>query len=146
MPSKHLILCHPLLLLSCPQSFPASASFPVSQLFTSGDQSVGASASAPVLPMNIQGWFPLRLTSLISLLSKELLRVFSNTTVLKHQFQHSAFFIVQHSHLYMTTAKTIALTIQNFVSKVMSLLFNTLSRFVIAVLSRSKHLLMLWLQ
>ena len=68
----------------CPQSFPASGSFPMSQLFASGVQSIGASAS--VLPMNIQGWFPLRLTGLISLQSKGLSRVFSKTTVQKHQF------------------------------------------------------------
>ena len=66
---------------SCPQSFPASASFPMSQLFTSGGQSIGASASASVLPMNIQDRFPSGLTGLISLLSKGLSRVFSSTTV-----------------------------------------------------------------
>ena len=77
------------------------------------------------LPMNIQDWFPLGLTGLISLLSKELSRVFSNTTVWKHQ--SAPFFIVQCSHSYMTTGKTIILTIWNFVGKVMSLLFNTLS-------------------
>ena len=71
---------------SCLQSFPALGSFPVSQFFTSGGQSIGVSASASVLPMNIQDWFPLGLTSLISLQSKSLLRVFSNTTVQKHQF------------------------------------------------------------
>ena len=65
----------------CLQSFPASGSFPVSRLFTSGGQSIGASASASVLPMNIQGWFPLGLTGLTSLLSKGLLRVFSRTTI-----------------------------------------------------------------
>ena len=70
---------------SCLQSFPASGFFPVSQLFTSRSQSIGASASASVLPMNIQGLFPLGLTSLI-LLSKELSRTFSNTTVQKHNF------------------------------------------------------------
>ena len=70
---------------SCLQSFPASESFPVSQLFPSGGQSTGASASVSVLPMNIQGWFPLRLTGLISLLSKGLSGVFFSTTVLKHQ-------------------------------------------------------------
>ena len=70
---------------SWPQSFPASGSFPVSQLFTSGGQSIGASVSASVLPMNIQGWFPLGWTVWISLLSKGLSRVFSNTTVQKHQ-------------------------------------------------------------
>ena len=71
---------------NCLQSFPASGSFPMSQLLASGGQSIGASASAPVLPMSIQGWFPLRLTGLISLLSKRLSRVFSSNTVLKHQF------------------------------------------------------------
>ena len=69
---------------SCPQSFPASGSFPMSQLFSSVGQSIGASAS--VLPMNIQDWFPLGLTGFISLLSKRLSRVFSSTTVHKHQF------------------------------------------------------------
>ena len=71
---------------SCPQPFPASGSFPISWLFASGGQRIGASASAPVLPMNIQGSFPLGLTGWISLQSKGLLRVFSNTTVQKHQF------------------------------------------------------------
>ena len=84
MLSNHLILCCPL--PSCLQSLPASGSFPVNQLFTSDGQSIGASASASVLPMNIQGWFPLRLTGWISLQSKGLFRkVFSNTTVQKHQ-------------------------------------------------------------
>ena len=82
--------CHPTILSfvipvsSFPQSFPASESFPVSQLFASGGQSIGVSASASVLPMNIQGWFPLGLTGLISLLSKGLSRVFSSTTVWNH--------------------------------------------------------------
>ena len=71
---------------SCLQSFPASGSFPMSQLFASGDQSTGASASASVLPMDIQNWFILGLTGLNSLQSKGLSRVFSNTTVQKHQF------------------------------------------------------------
>ena len=84
MPSSHLILCCPLLLL--PQSLPASESFPMSQLFAWGGQSIGVSASASVLPMNIQGWFPLEWTGWISLQSKGLSRVFSNTTVQKHQF------------------------------------------------------------
>ena len=70
----------------CPQSFPASGSFQMSHLFTSGGQSIGVSASASVLPVNIQGWSPLRLTGLISLLSKGLSRVFSSTTVRRHQF------------------------------------------------------------
>ena len=71
---------------SCPQSFPASGSFPVSQFFASGGQSIGASASASVLPVNIQDWFPLGLTGLISLQSKGLSLVFFNTTVQKHQW------------------------------------------------------------
>ena len=71
---------------SCPQSFPASGSFPMSWLFTSGDQSIGASASGSVLPMNIQGWFPLGVTGLIFLLSKGLSRVFSSTRIQKYQF------------------------------------------------------------
>ena len=77
MPSNHLILCRPLLFL--PQSFPSSGSFLMSQLFASGGQSIGASAS--VLPVNIQDWFPLGLTGWIFLQSKGLSRVFSNTTV-----------------------------------------------------------------
>ena len=82
--SHHLVLCHPLLLLL--QSFPASGSFPMSQLFTSGGQSIGVSALALVLPINIQDWFPLGLTGWMSLQFKGLSRVFSNTTVQKHQF------------------------------------------------------------
>ena len=80
----HLILCHPLLLQ--PSIFPTSASFQMSQFFTSSGQSIGVSASASVLPMNIQDWFSLGWTGWISLLSKGLSRVFSNTTVQKHQF------------------------------------------------------------
>ena len=84
--------CHPTIsssaapFSSCPQSFPASASFPVSWLFTSGGQNVGASTSASVLPANIQDWFPLGLTDLISFQSKGLSRIFSSTTIWKHQF------------------------------------------------------------
>ena len=142
MPSNHPILCHPLLLP--PSIFPSIRVFPVSQLFTSGGQSIGASVSASGFPMNIQGWLPLGLTGLISLKSKGLSRVFSSTTIWKHQF--SAFSIVQLSHLYITTGKTIALTIWTIASKAMSLLFNMLSRFVIAFLPRSKCLLISWLQ
>ena len=117
--------------LTCPQSLPASWSFLVSRLFALGGQSVGASASASVFPMNIQDWFPLGLTGLISLQSKRLSRVFSNTTVQKHQFfWHSVFFMVKLSHPYMTTRIAIALTIQTLVGKVMSFLFNMLCRFV----------------
>ena len=96
-----LILCHTLILLSsCPQSFPASGSFPVSRLFASGGQSVEASTSASVLSMNIQGWFPLGLTGLISLQSKGLSRVFSNTTVQKHQFFGTQPSLWYNSHIH----------------------------------------------
>ena len=84
--------CHPTIssfavpFSSCPQSVPAPGSFPMSQFFASGGQSIGVSASAAVLPMNIQDWSPLGWTGWISLQSKGLLRVFSNTTVQKHQF------------------------------------------------------------
>ena len=71
---------------TCPQFFPASGSFLMSRLFTSGSQSIGTSVSASVLPMNIQGWSPLGLTGLISLKSKGLSKIFSNTTIKKHQF------------------------------------------------------------
>ena len=104
MPSNQLILCPPF--SSCLHYFPASGSFPISQFFTSGGESIGVSASASVLPMNIQDRFPLRLTDLISLQSKGLSRVFSNTTVSKASIlRHSAFFMVQFSHPYMTTEK-----------------------------------------
>ena len=94
---------------SRPQSFPASRSFPISWFFVSDGQSIGTSASASILSMNIQDWFPLGLTGLISLQSKGLLRVFSSTNVQKHQFfgaQPSLW-----SNSYMITGKTIALTI-----------------------------------
>ena len=104
----------------------------VSQLFVSSGQSIGASAS--VLLMNVQGWFSLGLTDLISLLSKGLSRVFSSTIVQKHQFfstQHSLWF---NSHIHTWLLEKSALATQTFVSKVMSLLFNMLSRFVITFL------------
>ena len=134
---------------SCLQSFPASGSFLMSQFFASGGQSIGILASASVLPMNTQdsGLISFRMVWL------DLLAV---QGTLKSLFQHhsskvsilwcSAFFIVQLSHPYMTTGKTIALTRQTFVCKVMSLFFNMLSRLVITVLPRSKHLLISWLQ
>ena len=102
---------------SCPQSFPASRSLTVSQLFTSGGQSIGASASASVLPMSIQGWFPLGLTGLISLQSTWPSRVFFSNNLKASILWCSVFFMVQHSHLYVATGKTIALTIWTFVSK-----------------------------
>ena len=131
---------------SCLQSFPASGSFPMSQFFASGGQSIGALALASVLPVSIQDWFPLGLTGWIPLQSKGLSRVFSNTTVQKHLFSGSAFFIVQLSHPYVTTGKTIAYTRRTFFGKVMSLLLNMLSRLVITFLPRSKCLLISWLQ
>ena len=100
--------CHPTisssvaLISSCPQSFPALGSFPMSQLFASGGQSIGdsTSASASVLPMSIQGWFPLGLTGLIYLLSKGLSRVFSSTTVKKHQFLGAHLSLWSNSHIH----------------------------------------------
>ena len=115
----------------------------MSQFFTSGGQSIGVSASPSVLPINIQDSFPLGWTGLISLQSKGLSRVFSNTTVQKHQFFSAKFSL---SHPYMTPGKTIALTRRTFVGKVMSLLLNMLSRLVITFLPRSKRLLISWLQ
>ena len=98
MPSNHLILCCPF--SSCLQSFPASGSFPMSQFFASGGQSIGVSASASILPVNIQDWFPLGWTGLISLQSKQLSRVFSNTTVQKHQFFGAQLSLKFISHIH----------------------------------------------
>ena len=126
-------------LFFCLQSFPES--FVMSWLFTSSGQSIGASASASVLPMNIQDWFPLGRTGWISLQSKGLSRVFSSTSSSVFSFLHSPTLTT-----YMTTEKTIALTRQIFVGKIMSLLFNMLSMLVIAFLPRSKCLLISWLQ
>ena len=145
--------CHPAIspsvvpFSSCPQSLPASESFPMSQLFAWGGQSTGVSALTSFLPKNTQGWSPSEWTGWIFLQSKGLSRVFSNTTIQKHQFfsaQPSS--PVQLSHPYMTTGKTIALIRRTFVGKVMSLLFNMLSSLVITFLPRSKRLLISWLQ
>ena len=118
----------------------------MSQFFTSGVQSIGASASASVLLMNIQDLFPLGLTGLITLQSKGLSSLLQHNSSKASILLHSAIFMVQVSHPYMTTVKTIALTIQTFVGKVTSLFFNRLSRFVIAFLSRSKRLFISLLQ
>ena len=106
------LMMHPTMSLSvapfssCPQSFPASGSFLMSWLFASSGQSIGVAALATVLPMNIQGWFPLGLTGLIFLLSKGLSRVFSNTTIWKHPFFGTQPTLwSQLSHLYLTTEK-----------------------------------------
>ena len=139
--------CHPTIssslipFSSCLQSFLALGSFPKSQFFTSGGQSIGVSASASVFPMNIQDWFLLGLTGWISLQSKETFK-----SLLQHHsskasiLRCSAFFIVKLSHPHMTTGKTVALTRWTFVGKVMSLLFNMLSRLLITFLPRSKCL------
>ena len=132
VPSNHLILCCPILLL--PSVFPSIGV----KL-----QSTGVLVSASVLPMNIQHWFPLGLTGLISLQSKGVSRVFSNPTVQKHPFFGSQLSLWPNSH--MTPGKTIAFTRWTFVDKVMSLLFNMLYRLVITFLPRSKCLLISWL-
>ena len=117
----------------------------MSQLFAWGGQSIGVSASASVLPMNTQDWSPLGWTGWISLQSKGLSRIFSSTTVQKHQFFSTQLSLESNSqHPYITTGKTLALTRWTFVGKVMSLLLNTLSRLVITFLPRSKHLLISW--
>ena len=105
-----------------------------------------ASASASVLPMNIHGWFPLGLTDLASLLSKGLSRVSSNTGSKTSILWQSAFTVVQLLHLHITTGKNKALVTWIFVGKMMTLLFNTLSRFTITFLPRSKCLFISWLQ
>ena len=129
-----ILSCHPTISSTvvpfspCPHSFPALGYFSMSPFFTSGGPSTGASVSASVLPLNTQDWFPLGLIGLISLKSKGLSRVFYST------------------QLYMTTLKTIALTVWTIAGKVMFLHFNMMSRCVIAFLPRSKHLLIFWLQ
>ena len=117
----------------------------MSQFFTSGGQSIGTSASASVLPMNIEDWFPLRLTDLMFLQFKGLSRAF-NMTVQRHKFFGTQLSLWSNSHIHMTTGKTMALTRWTFAGKVMSLLFNMLPRLVIAFLPRTKHLLISWLQ
>ena len=142
----HLTISSSVIPFSQFESFPASGSFPMSQFFASGSQSIGVSASTSVLPMNTRDWFPLGWTGWISLQSKGLSRVFSNTTVQESILQCSAFFMIQLSQPYMTTGKTVALTRRTFVDKVMSLLLNMLSRLVITFLPRSKCLLISWLK
>ena len=120
--SNHLILCQPPLFSL--QSFPTSGSFPISWLFTSGGQSIGASTT--ILPMNVQSWFPLGLIGLISLQSKGLKSFLQYRNSKTSVLQCSVFFMIHLSHPYMTTRKTIALTRWIYVGKVMSLLFNML--------------------
>ena len=103
--------CHPTIsssvvpLSSCLQSFPVSGSFPMSQFFASGGQNIGASASTSVFPTNIQSWFPLGLTGLMSLQSRGLSRVFSNTIVQKHQFFGAQLSLWSNSHIYIWLLK-----------------------------------------
>ena len=129
------------------QSFPASEPFPMIRHFASGGQSTGASASASILPKNIQDWFPLGFDWMDLLAVKGTLK-----SLIQHHsskasiLQHSAFLTVKLSHPYMITGKTTALTRRIFVGKLMSLLFNMLSRLVITFLPRTKRLLISWLQ
>ena len=133
--------CHPAIsssvvpFSSCPQSLPASGSFPMSQFFAWGGQNIGVSALASVLPMNIQDWSPLGWTGWISL-QKTLKSLFQHHTSKASILQCSAFSTVQLSHPYMTTGKTIASTGWTFVGKVMSLLLNMLSRLVLISFQR----------
>ena len=128
------------------QFFPASGSLPVSQFFTSGGQSIEVSASASVLPLNIQDWFPPGWTGWISAVQRTLKSLLQHHSSKASILLHSAFFLGQLSHPYMTTGETIALTRWTFAGKIMSLLFNMLSRLVITFLPRSKRLLISWLQ
>ena len=131
----------------CPQSSPASGTLPMSQLFASDDQNTGVSALASVFPTSIQTWFPLRLTGLMSLLSKLLSGVFSSTAVRRHRFFGILPSLESSFHNCTWPLVPIALTIWTFVGRVTSLLTNnTLLRFVIAFLPRSNHLLISWLQ
>ena len=135
--------CHPTIsssvisFSSCPQSFPASGSFQISELFASGGQSIRVSASTSVLPMNTQDWSPLGWTGWISLQSKGLSSLLQHHSSKASTLWRSAFFLVQRSHPYKTTGKTRALTRRTFVGKVMSLLFNMPSRLVITFLPRN---------
>ena len=145
--------CHPTIassvvpFSSCLQPFPVSGAFQMSQLFTSGGQSIGVSALSSVLPMNIQDWFSFRMDWLDLLAVQGTLKSLAQYHSSKASLpQCSAFFVIQLSHPYMTTWQTIAFTRQTFVDKVMSLLFNMLSRLVITFLPRSKRLLISWLQ
>ena len=146
--------CHPTIwssavpFSSCLQSFPASGSFQMSQLFESGGQSIGVSASTPVLPMNEHpGLISFRMDWLdllaVQRTLKSLIQCHSSKASILH---HSTFLIVQLSHPYMITGKTIALMKWTSVGKVMSLLFNMLSRLVVTFLPRSKYLFISWLQ
>ena len=153
--------CHPTISYSvipfsaCFQFFPASVSFPMSQLFASGGQSIGASVSASVFPMNIQGWFPLGFTDLRtcypgdsqeSSSAPQLKSINSSVLSLLYGPTLTSVLITSYYSRLWPLEKTIALTRWTFVGRVISLLFNTVSRFVIAFLPKSKRLLISWLQ
>ena len=146
--------CHPTIsssgvpFSSCLQSFPAAGFFQMSQIFASDGQSFGVSASTSVLSNNTQDRSPLGWNGWISLRSKGLSRVFSNTTVQKYQFFGAQPSLWSNSHIHVRHDywKNHSLTRWTFVGKVMSLLLNILSRLVITFLPRSKHLLISWLQ
>ena len=136
--------CHPtisssVIPFSCLQSFPASGSLPMSQFFKSGGQSIGVSASTSVLPMNIQNWFSSEWAGWITLQSKGL-------SVQKHQFFRVQPSLWSNSHLHIWLLESHTFDYMDFVGKVISLLFNILSRLVIAFLPRCKRLLISWLQ
>ena len=133
---------------SCSQSLPAWGSFLMSQFFTVDGQRIAASASASasVLLVNVEGWFPFGLTGLISLLSKGLSRVFSKTTIQKHQFFSAQPSLWFNFHVHTWQQDKPQLWLYRPLSAKWCLLFNMLSRFVIAFLPRSKHLLKSWLQ
>ena len=142
MPSSHLILWHPLLLL--PSIFPSIRDFS-NELFTSDDQNTGALTSTSVLPMSIQGWFPLRLTDLISVLSRGLSGIFSSTTVGRHQFSalclfYSPALTIVSDHWEDHSLDYMDLFQQSNVSAFQH------TKFVIAFLPRNNHLLISWLQ
>ena len=146
MPSNHLVLCHPLLF---PSVFPSIGVFYNSQLFASDGQSFGVTTSLSVCPVNIQDWFPLGLTSLISLQSKGLSRVFSNITVQNHQFFGAQLSLWSNSHIHTRLLEKPLLRLDRPLSAKSCLCFLIcclLNRLVIVFLTRSKHLLISWLQ
>ena len=138
-PSHPLMPCSPLASI-----FASIRDF--SNEFTSDDQNTGASASASALQVNIQGWSCLKLTGLISCVQGTFRSLLQHHSLKASTLWCSASFTVQLSQLYVTTGKTTALIVRTFVDRVMSLLFNTPSRFVIAFLPRNNHLLISWLQ
>ena len=144
MPCSHLILCRPLFLL--PPIPPSIRVFSNESTLHMRWPKYWSFSLASFLPKNTQDWAPSEWTRWISLQSKGLSRVFSNTTAQKHQFFGTQLSSESNSHPYMTTGKTMALTRWTFVGKVMSLLLNMLSRLVIAFLPRSKRLLISWPQ